>query len=755
MSMAEDFRPHLLITDENVEHVAYVPRGRSKDRGLDRTEHGSKLSNSLQEIVSAYTRIQSGDSLRDEDIRIFEVVLPDDTKISNKNIRDFLKQEGMSLTSVRNAHRAIVSTTKARFDALQRRIDNYRDNKADKRFQDIFDFKFPNPLDKQSALLKTFIECVGKGMIDVEIQEELLIDQIGEAGQARTETNLICNIKQNDGKIVGEPYKLSDKTPIIRAKIPVEKIETIAEDTAVCHVAPTGFYGTIVAATMPAQRQMILDPSVNIEELPIVAVLDSGVDFPPSLEPLVVEHWTPLGAEEGDKIHGTNVAGKIAFAQLGIQMTMKKMTPRARIIDCNIRGRDPLSDNAELVSNQTMIARIREAVIRYKDITKIFNLSSAAEFPIQGDVMSLLGYELDVLSITYGVKFVISVGNHRLYEFEDSLDKIIDDDDSHIAAPSDSMLNISVGAIVGSDHKGSISQKGHVAPYSRIGPGFHGCRKPDIVAYAGTKVKGGGTPIDEYSILIGAYNQWALDAGTSFSAPVVSGDLAEILTSVPNGNILLAETLLYHGAEKCAIPDPGEKPDKRDNIFYGNLYGRGISSPLRSMFSSADRVTFLHVGTMNKLDKQRVKFLMPKVCDSLDMKKRAAKINVIVTCVTQSPVDKNKGEDYLGAYVNVSLHCINGNKKPVVKNPSETDGRREWDTCFHFEEQMSSFSSGDWAVWLQLHTRYDVQDTQEVEYALAITIEDLTHSLGLYDAIVIEAQNRFPAVQMVRLPIRA
>ena len=90
MSMADDFRPHLLITDENVEHVEYVPRGRSKDRGLDRTEHGNKLSNSLQEIVSAYTRVQSGDSLRDEDIRIFEVVLPDDTKISNKLIEYIL-----------------------------------------------------------------------------------------------------------------------------------------------------------------------------------------------------------------------------------------------------------------------------------------------------------------------------------------------------------------------------------------------------------------------------------------------------------------------------------------------------------------------------------------------------------------------------------------------------------------------------------------------------------------------------------------
>lgn len=57
-------------------------------------------------------------------------------------------------------------------------------------------------------------------------------------------------------------------------------------------------------------------------------------------------------------------------------------------------------------------------------------------------------------------------------------------------------------------------------------------------------------------------------------------------------------------------------------------------------------------------------------------------------------------------------------------------------------------------MWLELHTRYDVEDEQEIDYALAITIEDLTESLQLYDAIMNEAQNRFPSVQLVRLPVR-
>ena len=68
--------------------------------------------------------------------------------------------------------------------------------------------------------------------------------------------------------------------------------------------------------------------------------------------------------------------------------------------------------------------------------------------------------------------------------------------------------------------------------------------------------------------------------------------------------------------------------------------------------------------------------------------------------------------------------------------------------------EFSSFHGGDWEIWLELHTRYDVDDEQNVDYAIAITIEDLTQSLNIYDAVLNEAQNRFPAVQTVRLPIR-
>ena len=49
--MADDFRPHLLITEGDVETLENKKQARAKDLGLDRMEHGTKLSTGLQEIV--------------------------------------------------------------------------------------------------------------------------------------------------------------------------------------------------------------------------------------------------------------------------------------------------------------------------------------------------------------------------------------------------------------------------------------------------------------------------------------------------------------------------------------------------------------------------------------------------------------------------------------------------------------------------------------------------------------------------------
>ena len=71
----DDFRPHLLIPDPEVDYLDPKPTGGSAKEDVDHFQHGSVLSTGLQEIVAAYTKVQAADSLRDEDILVFEVLL--------------------------------------------------------------------------------------------------------------------------------------------------------------------------------------------------------------------------------------------------------------------------------------------------------------------------------------------------------------------------------------------------------------------------------------------------------------------------------------------------------------------------------------------------------------------------------------------------------------------------------------------------------------------------------------------------------
>ena len=220
---------------------------------------------------------------------------------------------------------------------------------------------------------------------------------------------------------------------------------------------------------------------------------------------------------------------------------------------------------------------------------------------------------------------------------------------------------------------------------------------------------------------------------------------------MPNNDIGLAQALLYNGV----VPPYDRAGIQQDEIdLAGNLYGRGLSSPEVSMHSSENRVSFLNSGTMNRLTKKRVKFHIPSAIADLKVKRGEKKIRVTVTCIAQPPVDRTKGSEYSAAYISASIHRLNTNGKNVVDNPSVSDNRNKWDTCYHFSNEFSSFDSGSWEVWLELYTRWGIEDDEEIPYSLVITVEDLTAAGNLYSETVRESAGRFTQVQPVRITIR-
>lgn len=130
--MSEEYLPHLWIPDEEVEQFEKKTRAFTKDRDLDYGEHGATLSSGLQNILTAYSHLET-DSLSEEDLIVFKMVLPEGEDIYAK--RDIAEKEGLKINAVKDKRHAVVSTSKSRFERLQDRVGNYRDSGRLKHFQ--------------------------------------------------------------------------------------------------------------------------------------------------------------------------------------------------------------------------------------------------------------------------------------------------------------------------------------------------------------------------------------------------------------------------------------------------------------------------------------------------------------------------------------------------------------------------------------------------------------------------------------------
>jgi hypothetical protein len=734
----EDKKQHLWIPFEEVEQVTKKPMRITEDKGIDYAEHGTKLSQGLMEIMSAYDKLKAGDSLSAEDIMVFKLVLPEGETVAGH--QKFIEDEGMKINAVKDSRHAIVTSSKSMFERLSSRVGTYKDKNRLKGYQNIEGFEIYTAEEKQASSLKRYIEQQ-KDALSIDIQM-MFIPHLDKDVQSKAVAKLEEKIQQIEGKLQRRPYQLSDGTAVIRALVPMSSINNLADDGAIYRIEQTAFFQIMTPSSLnPFSSPFALDPNVDVDSLPVVAVLDTGVEFPPELEQLVPIHWEASSCSGFNHYHGTSVASKVVFSHIGWQLTNEHLVPRAKVIDCKIYDQ---ANNAQDV----MIERIREAVENFSPLTKIFNLSSNIKRPIEGDELSIMGYELDVLMSKYKIKFVISAGNHELVASCSTLQEILEDDDIRIAEPADAMLGITVGSIVGAHHITSISKVNDIAPYSRIGPGFAGFYKPDLVAYGATQYSDGTVPRDPFSIVLAPRGGFLADCGTSYTAPVVAGDLAELSSVMPDNDVVLAQALLYNGAQQLWDT---RKLTRDEAEYIGNLYGRGLSAPHISKYSSPHRVSFLRTGTLNRLTKQRVKFHVPTIQAQASGNNTT---RVTITCITDPPIDKTKGSDYLGAYIRATVHKLDKSGKNVGANPKVSDNMNKWDTCYHFSNTFSGFSAGSWEVWLELFTRWGIENDDEIPYALVVTVEDLTETNDIYSEIIRETAGRFQPISSVRVTVR-
>ena len=187
--MRNQYLPHLWIPDEEVEQLDKTLRSFTKDRDLDYGEHGTTLSNGLQSILTAYSHLEA-DSLSDEDLIVFKMVLPEGEDIYAK--RDIAEKEGLKINVVKDKRQAVVSTSKSRFERLQDRVGNYRDSGRLKHFQFVDSFEPYTAEDKEASSLKRSILEIKTMNIDVQM---MFIPNLDEEIQDRAAGKLIERIQ--------------------------------------------------------------------------------------------------------------------------------------------------------------------------------------------------------------------------------------------------------------------------------------------------------------------------------------------------------------------------------------------------------------------------------------------------------------------------------------------------------------------------------------------------------------------------------
>jgi hypothetical protein len=309
--MNNEPKMHLWIPDEEVRIIEKTIRGGRKERPVLFSEHGSKLSHNLQTIKELTEQSKTENSLREKDIMVFNVELPEKVKIQDRP--DIFSSNGMEIKAVRNERNAVVASTKTQFQKLKERIESYTSNGA---FKSCFDYvesfePFIGAIKDSNGLQKVVLQETPPETVDIQL---MLIPDLDSSFYESALKLLLEKIKMSNGSVPDSIYYLSDNTPVVRAIIPSSMLSLYENDQAIYRIEKTNFFDVDADSTPVSKLEgLTLNQDVNFETLPTVAILDSGVIFPHDFENLIVQHWIATGSKGGNAIHGTITAGNVVF----------------------------------------------------------------------------------------------------------------------------------------------------------------------------------------------------------------------------------------------------------------------------------------------------------------------------------------------------------------------------------------------------------------------------------------------------------
>lgn len=351
------------------------------------------------------------------------------------------------------------------------------------------------------------------------------------------------------------------------------------------------------------------------DDLPVVAILDSGVNDNPLLTDLIVAREVFTTAPDAaDAVgHGTTVAGVASYGDLRHHLDQPEFVSSARIISAKV-----VNDQNDFDDRRTLPTLMRAAIERIREAhgCRLFVLSlgdTRARFEVGrvgpwATTLDELARELDVL-------IFVSAGNRNprggnaLEQGVTQYPAYLLENANRICEPAGAVNALTVGSLANSNglgpehefnaHMHRITEPDEPSPFSRAGPGGGGIKKPDFVDYGGTLVFDAvarrlqNAPFLANAGILTTNSDFQRQllvskTGTSFSAPHLAHKAAQVLRQHEKGSANLIKALM---ASSARIPEASERRlGAMSEIEHDRILGNGLVNPATAAFSDDHRV---------------------------------------------------------------------------------------------------------------------------------------------------------------------
>lgn len=430
--------------------------------------------------------------------------------------------------------------------------------------------------------------------------------------------------------------------------------------------------------------------------------------------------------------HATFIASTIQYGNL-LNKIDSASKIRFKFVDIvAIPNGDKDYGPVDSINEDELMEIIEDAMEKYSQETKIWNISLGIENKICSGAMSDLGIFLDYIQDKYGVQFFVSSGNLNQLPLREWPPQNTMGERDRIISPADSVRAVTVGSVALYDSADSFVKANEPSPFSRRGPGSNYIIKPDVVDYGGNlsrmlRIDGLGMKGMDPTGNIVEGN------GTSYSTPRIVQKFSSIYDEMIEKDLLLAKAMLIHSAR---MNSRELLEQNQENIKY---YGFGMPSCNAQdiLQCSEDEVTLVfRQKIVNGSHLEMYDFPYPQ--SSIRNGKYYGEIGM--TLAYAPVLDERYGREYCRTNIDVSFGVYKidaaGNKEFKGCVPLE----RTWDEKFeqarvengfkwspiksYYRKIAKGIQMGDgWKVRIDMTPRNEITVPSQ-EFVLIITIRD-------------------------------